>query len=69
LFPLVVLSRLPGMLSARPGDPAARSDLHAPPGPLANRALYGAMRLENGLIGAGARLPWGSSVFALGRRG
>jgi SAM-dependent methyltransferase len=68
LFPAVVMARLPGMWRAQAGDEGARSDLHAPPGPLANRLLFPALRAENALIARGARLPWGSSVFAIGRR-
>jgi SAM-dependent methyltransferase len=68
LFPLVVAVRA-GRLR-RPGGPAAgvRSDLHHLPGPTLNRALLAATRLENRLIAAGWRLPWGSSVLAVGRK-
>lgn len=68
LFPLVVMTRLPGMLRARPGDPAARSDLHHSPSPQLARALHAVLRAENRLVAAGVRLPWGSSVFAVGRK-
>jgi SAM-dependent methyltransferase len=69
LFPAVVLSRLPGKLhGATPGDASARSDLHRPPGPWVNSALFRALRFENRLITAGVRFPWGSSVFAIGTR-
>lgn len=68
LFPLVVLTRLPGMLRAQPGDPGARSDLHHPPAPWLNRGLYAVLSAENRLISAGVRMPWGSSVFAVGRK-
>jgi SAM-dependent methyltransferase len=68
LFPLVVAARL-GRLR-RPGAPAAgvRSDLHHVPGPMLNRLLLATTRLENPLIAAGWRLPWGSSVLAIGRK-
>lgn len=68
LFPLVVLSRLPGMLSARRGDREARSDLHTPIPRALDAAFYTALAAENRLIARGASLPWGSSVFAIGRK-
>ena len=68
LLPAVDLARLPGLLTARPGDEEARSDLHRVPGELANRALLGVLRAENRLIARGIRFPWGSSVFAIGRK-
>jgi len=68
LFPAVVLARLPGMLRARPGDPGARSDLHAPPGPAVNTALARILGVENRALARGFRWPWGSSVFAVGRK-
>jgi hypothetical protein len=46
----------------------ARSELHSPPGPLLNAALWRAIAAENRLIARGVSLPWGSSVFAIGRR-
>ena len=68
LFPLVVLRRLPSLMRARPGDPGARSDLHAVPAELTNRSLLAVLKFENQLIARGGRLPWGSSVFAIGRK-
>ena len=68
LFPLVVLTRLPGMLRARPGDQTARSDLHSVPTALINRGLLWVLRGENELIARGVRFPWGSSVFAIGKK-
>jgi hypothetical protein len=69
LFPLVVAGRLPGILRARrPAARPPRSDLHREPGPLAGGALFAILRAENALLARGARLPWGSSVFAVGRR-
>jgi len=68
LFPAVVLGRLPSLLRARPGDAAARSDLHAVPGKTTNRILFSVLRIENELVARGTRLPWGSSVFAIGRK-
>ncbi|MBM3321322.1 MAG: class I SAM-dependent methyltransferase [Candidatus Eisenbacteria bacterium] len=70
LFPAVVLSRLPGIWRARRGGDlwAARSDLHTMPGRRLNRLLFGILRAENELIARGARFPWGSSLFAIGRK-
>jgi hypothetical protein len=70
LFPAVVLCRLPGIWRARRGGDAraARSDLHTMPGRRLNRLLFGIVRAENELIARGARFPWGSSVFAIGRK-
>jgi len=67
LFPMVVLSRLPGMFRARPGDCTTRSDLHAGRGTALGKFLYAILRLENRLLTGGLYLPWGSSVFAVGR--
>lgn len=69
LFPAVVLARLPSILRARPGDVLARSDLHSVPGERINRTLLQILRAENAMIARGVRLPWGSSVFAIGRKG
>lgn len=65
LFPAVALRRL---ADKRKIDPEGRSDLHSQPGSGLNRLLLGTLRVENRLIAAGARLPWGSSVFAVGRK-
>ncbi len=68
LFPLVALSRLAGKLRLRRrGADAARSDLHALPGPTVNRLLFRVLAVENRLIARGVRMPWGSSVFGVGR--
>jgi SAM-dependent methyltransferase len=66
LLPLLVLSRL-GRLGGGLGG-GARSDLHREPGPRLNRALLGVLRVENAAIVRGARLPFGSSVLAIGRK-
>lgn len=65
LLPLVVLRRLPGMI-APPIEP--RSELHTPPGPRLDEALWRAIAVENRLIARDIAMPWGSSVFAIGRR-
>jgi SAM-dependent methyltransferase len=68
LFPLVVMSRLPGILRAHREIEAPRSDLHRVPGKLSGAVLYRILQLENRLIARGFPFPWGSSVFAIGRR-
>ncbi|HUG90332.1 MAG TPA: class I SAM-dependent methyltransferase [Planctomycetaceae bacterium] len=67
LFPAIVLARLPSMIR-RPSPASARSDLSWPPA-FVNRCLASVVRSENAAIIKGVRLPWGSSVFAVGRRG
>ncbi len=68
-FPLIVLARLPGMLRVRRGRAAPRSDLaRRRGGGVLDALLFRALRLENGWIARGGRLPWGSSVFAVGRK-
>ena len=66
IFPAVVLARLPSMLH-KPASARVRSDL-SPPNSLVNRCLARALRWENAAIVRGARFPWGSSVFAVGRK-
>jgi SAM-dependent methyltransferase len=68
LFPLLVASRLASLFRARPGDPAVRSDLHHAPGRVANQLLWSVTRAENALIARGARLPFGSSIYAIARK-
>jgi SAM-dependent methyltransferase len=68
LFPGVVLGRLPGMLRVRRGVVAARSDLHVIPDAALNGLLARLLSLENAWIARGGRWPWGSSVFAVGRK-
>ena len=68
LFPLVVLSRLPSLLRTRPESLKARSDLHHAPGDALNRVLRAAIRAENQCISRGIRFPFGSSVYAIGRK-
>lgn len=68
LFPAVVLARLPSLFRARPGDAAARSDLHSEPGELTNRLMTSILRVESAWVARGVRLPFGSSVFAIGRK-
>jgi SAM-dependent methyltransferase len=69
LFPAVLASRLPGVLRRTPpGDPEARSQLHGASGGALGGALLGVLKLENVLMARGATLPFGSSVFAVGRK-
>lgn len=68
LFPVVVAARLPGMLRMRRGRPLERSDLERESGGAGDSLLYGTLALENSWIARGGRLPWGSSVFAIGRK-
>lgn len=68
LFPLTVVSRLPSLIRSRPGNSEARSDLHRVPGENMNRMLYAAVRTENSAIARGLRFPFGSSVYAIGRK-
>jgi ubiquinone/menaquinone biosynthesis C-methylase UbiE len=63
LFPLVVLSRL--LERFRPGP--AEASLPNVPSWL-NRTLIHLLRLEGGWVLSGWRLPWGSSVVAIGRK-
>lgn len=65
LLPLVVLKRLPSIL--RPQREIIVSDLQ-PPAPWLNRLLLRSLQWENRIIASGGSLPWGSSIFAIGRR-
>ena len=67
LFPLVLLWRVPGILGPRPRREQARSDLGTP-NRLVNASLKAVMSAENLAIKRGLRFPWGSSVYAVGRK-
>lgn len=67
LFPAIVAARLPSMLWPPASSQSAQSDVRMP-GRLANSLFQSVVRLENGLIDSGIRFPWGSSVFAIGRK-
>lgn len=68
LFPAVVASRLPSLLRRESADSeTAISDLHPARASL-NRVLLSALRCENRVITRGCRLPWGSSIVAVGRK-
>jgi hypothetical protein len=66
LFPALVLRRLPSILF-RPDSTSARSDL-APTPPWLNAFLCRLMAAEARMLARGARFPWGTSVFAVGRK-
>ena len=69
LFPAVVASRLPRLRSARSEDPKARSQLQRRSGGGAiDAALLRVLQLENLLVARGVSLPFGSTVFAIGRK-
>lgn len=70
LLPAVILARLP-RLRSRPGgsyDVAAASDLDLRLTAPAERVLFGLLCAENRIIARGGFLPWGSSIFAVGRK-
>ncbi len=69
LLPLVAATRLPGSRRTRSKGAEAKSQLHAGQGGVVGEALYTALRWENALIARGVALPFGSSVFAVGRKG
>lgn len=68
LFPAVLAARLPSMFRARDRNVQAKSDLYSESKGPSNEILYQVMAAESRLIARGVRLPWGSSVFAIGRR-
>ena len=68
LLPAVVISRLPGRWLGRGRSGDARSQLHRSPAGATNAALLGVLWVENALIARGVSLPFGSSVFAIGRK-
>jgi SAM-dependent methyltransferase len=67
LFPAIVLVRLPSILLRHSNPSTARSDVTAP-WPRTNAVLSSLLFLENRVIDAGRRFPWGTSVFAIGRK-
>jgi SAM-dependent methyltransferase len=68
LFPLVVGARLPSLLRPKRDLDSARSDLHSEPRAWVNRSFVPVLRLENACIARGFRFPFGSSIFAVGRK-
>ncbi|MEX0716161.1 MAG: class I SAM-dependent methyltransferase [Planctomycetaceae bacterium] len=67
LFPAVVAARLPSILRRKPAAAEAASDLRELPR-FASATLVAILRAENRLMASGLRFPWGSSVFAVGRK-
>jgi SAM-dependent methyltransferase len=67
LFPAVVLARLPSIIRSGRRDAGERSDVQTT-APTVNRLLYGILARENRRLARGGRFPWGSSVFAVGRK-
>ena len=68
LLPMVAATRLPGRWGSRRSDADARSQLHRTPTEATNAALLGALKAESALIARSVHLPFGSSVFAIGRK-
>lgn len=66
LFPAVVLKRAGSILRVRRGVASAHSDLEDVPGPRLNSILQRIVLAENRLVARGMRMPFGSSVFAVG---
>jgi SAM-dependent methyltransferase len=67
LLPAIVLARLPSILRPKAGPHPYQSDLRMPPRWI-NAALRQMLVAENRAICGGARLPWGSSVYAVARK-
>ncbi len=66
LFPLLVARRLPSILRiAKKSSTTSELDL---PHPLLNSLYLQVMRLENSTIAKNLRFPFGSSIFAVGRK-
>lgn len=66
LFPAIVMARMPSMLE-RPGEQVARSDLKPVPSAI-NKTLEKILAVENWMVTKGVGFPWGSSVYAVGRK-
>lgn len=67
LFPAIVLARLPSMIWPPKDQETTRSDVSLPPQAV-NALLRTLLYAENAAVDAGLRLPWGSSVYAVGRK-
>lgn len=67
LFPMVVAARLPSMIRPRGSIENPSSDLSMIT-PRLNEALVKLLYAENGAVSKGLNLPWGTSVFAVGRK-
>ena len=69
LFVPLVLLRLRSVLGPLPAQTDAQSDLHRKSSCGLNRLLFTILRIENRLISRGVRFPFGTSVYAVGRKG
>ena len=67
LFPAIMLYRLRTIVGPRRKGADARSDL-ALPSALTNRLLATLLEFENTAISRGLQWPWGSSIYAVGRK-
>ena len=67
LFPAVVLQRLPSFLGPTPKMEEATSSMNSP-WKITNSILKVYQDIENKAVQLGISLPWGSSVFAVGRK-
>jgi hypothetical protein len=67
LFPAILLARLPSILFPPKDATRVQSDVRLPPRWI-NWMLESILLLENRAIGWGLRCPWGTSVFAVGRK-
>ena len=67
LFPAVVLQRLPSLLGSKPKMEEAKSGMNTP-WKVTNSILKSYLDIENKAVQLGIPLPWGSSVFAVGRK-
>lgn len=65
LLPLIALKRCPSLLN--PKWQPSSSDLQLPAAWI-NELLFRTVQLENRVIASGVGLPWGSSIFAIGRK-
>ncbi|SVB98456.1 uncharacterized protein METZ01_LOCUS251310, partial [marine metagenome] len=68
LFVPLALLRLRSIIQPSSVKGAVQSDLHRTAGRGLNRLLFTILRTENWLISRGKKLPFGSSVFAVGRK-
>lgn len=67
LFPAVLLARLPSILGPRRKVDHAETDSDLPAAAV-NTTLRAVQKLESVAIDSGIRFPWGTSVYAVGRK-
>lgn len=69
LFPVALVWRMFSRTTARvAGDGHVASDLAARPSAILNRLLLCYLKIENRLVAAGVRFPFGTSVFVVARK-